>query len=182
MKKILTSLAVSALLCSTLSALAIEKRPWKIQCFATDGDAIHVRAISTRGKSYPIVAIPTSDPNLLDVKAIGHNHKQWPVVILKNSKTGQFDVKAIGPNNEIIHVKGVVWQGKTLDIKGSQVSTNLYNIDCITDDDERLGVKAVSPTGHVVVIKDIVNLPNEKGIRIEITAHVKAVPEEPVKK
>ncbi len=177
MKKLLTSLALTSLLLTSASIFA-EKLPWKIQCFAMDGGVIHVRALTTKGKSYPVVAIPTEDPNVMDVKAIGPLHKRYPVKILKNKRTGKFDVKAIGPNNEIINIKGVLWQGRTLDIKGSQVSTNMYNIDCVTDDDSRLGLKAVSPTGQVLPIKGIVNLPNEKGVGIEVTAHIKAMPED----
>lgn len=170
------ALAVAAS-CVASNALAADL--WHIQCFEEDGHTIAVKAIAADGSTYPVMAIPGANPELMDVKAIEPKlGTRIPVKVLPSTGDGPRPVKAIARGDLILPIKGITSRGESIDVKAFfDPDQSRYDVKCVSPEGRRLGLKAISSAGRVFDVKGFKNLPGQETLRITIEAHIKARPQ-----
>ena len=66
---------------------------------------------------------------------------------------------------------------KKLDVKGINLTGNIYNIKVVAGGDVFYGVKAISPSGQMYDVKGIDQDDNVTVNGVKVKAHVKALPQ-----
>ena len=185
--KATTLFAASAL---AFTALVIPPRShagdgkiWHVKAIHPEGLLLDVKAFDSADKPIAIKAIQVEgNTSLLDIKAL-HGEKMLAVKVLpKAAGDVYFPVKAIAEDGTIYPIKALTASGKKLDVKGVGERGNVFAIKAVAEDGKLYGIKAVSPEGRVYDVKGVKTSDGAvegKVGSVEITAHIKGLPQAP---